>query len=104
MNRLPVEKGSFAFDGAEEFLPQGIKTLAHTIRNALDEARYPLTQPLVLLMDSNLGKALGQYITDWGKENRCLYVIDEVPLRDARFVQIGKPYQHIVPVSFFGMN
>ena len=55
-------------------------------------------------MDSNLGKALGQYITDWGKENRCLYVIDEVPLRDARFVQIGKPYQHIVPVSFFGMN
>ncbi|MAS26520.1 MAG: reactivating factor for ethanolamine ammonia lyase [Oceanospirillaceae bacterium] len=99
-----VSGACISIEDSRDILPQGIKTLAHTIRNALDEARYPLTQPLVLLMDSNLGKALGQYITDWGKENRCLYVIDEVPLRDARFVQIGKPYQHIVPVSFFGMN
>lgn len=81
-----------------------IRTLADNIRNAIRAVRLPPSQPLVLLMDTNLGKTLGQYITDWGKEPRALFVIDEIPLREARFVQIGRPHQHIVPVSFFGMN
>jgi len=31
-------------------------------------------------------------------------VIDEIPDRHARFVQLGQPHQTIVPVSFFGMS
>ncbi|WP_221798951.1 ethanolamine ammonia-lyase reactivating factor EutA [Oceanobacter mangrovi] len=81
-----------------------LKQLASHIRAALQSSEFSADQPLVLLLDSNLGKTLGQYITDWGCEPRRLFVVDEIPLRDARFVQIGRPHQHIVPVSFFGMN
>jgi ethanolamine utilization protein EutA len=29
-------------------------------------------------------------------------VIDEVPLRDAHYVQIGSPHHQVVPVSYYG--
>ena len=81
-----------------------VRTLAERIRNALQQTAFPAQQPLVLLLDTNLGKTLGQYITAWGNDPRALFVIDEIPLRQARFVQLGRPHQHIVPVSFFGMH
>jgi hypothetical protein len=33
-----------------------------------------------------------------------LIVIDEVAVRDARFVRIGAPREQIVPISFFGLR
>lgn len=93
-----------AVSGSGDCDHRQIRALAGDIRAALEHNGYPAAQPLVLLLDSNTGKTLGQYITDWGNAPRSLFVIDEIPLRQARFARIGRPHQHIVPVSFFGMN
>ena len=93
-----------AISGTGDCDHQQIRALAEEIRAALEASHYPINQPLVLLLDSNTGKTLGQYVTSWGQAPRCLFVIDEIPLRQARFARIGQPHQHIVPVSFFGMN
>ena len=40
-----------------------------------------------------------------GDQRRCkLMVLDEIAIRDARFVQIGGLRDQVVPVSFYGMN
>jgi ethanolamine utilization protein EutA len=62
-----------------------------------------LKKPLVLLIEGNLGKTLGNYITNWGKLSIQLVVIDELATRDAHFVNLGKLQQGVVPVSFYGM-
>ena len=60
-------------------------------------------QTLVLLINGNIGKTLGNYITHWGKLDLQLIVIDEVTIRDANFVNLGQLQQGVVPVSFYGM-
>lgn len=60
------------------------------------------THPLVFVVQENLGKVLGQYVTRWGALPLRVLVIDEVPLRDAQYVQIGSPHSQVVPVSFYG--
>jgi ethanolamine utilization protein EutA len=62
-----------------------------------------LKKPLILLTQGNIGKTLGNYITNWGKMSIQLVVIDELNTRDAHFVNLGKMQQGVVPVSFYGM-
>jgi ethanolamine utilization protein EutA len=62
-----------------------------------------LKKPLILLIEGNIGKTLGNYITNWGKLSIQLVVIDELNTRDAHFVNLGKMQQGVVPVSFYGM-
>ncbi len=62
-----------------------------------------LKKPLILLIEGNLGKTLGNYITNWGKLSIQLVVVDELTTRDAHFVNLGKIRQGVVPVSFYGM-
>ncbi|MFM9835273.1 MAG: ethanolamine ammonia-lyase reactivating factor EutA [Methylophilaceae bacterium] len=62
-----------------------------------------LKNPLVLLIKGNIGKTLGNYITNWGKMSIQLVVIDELNTRDAHFVNLGKMQQGVIPVSFYGM-
>ena len=62
-----------------------------------------LLNPLILLIEGNFGKTLGNYISHWGKLSLKLIVIDEVAMRDAHFVNLGKMQQGLVPVSFYGM-
>ena len=61
-------------------------------------------QPIVILVEANIGKALGNYVSDWGQTQYNLIVIDEVPPRDAHFVHIGCTHQGMIPVSFYGLN
>lgn len=58
---------------------------------------------IVLLVEGNFGKTLGNYITQWGKLSLQLVVIDEIESRDAYFVNIGQLKHGVVPVSFYGM-
>jgi ethanolamine utilization protein EutA len=81
-----------------------IRNLAKSIKTHYSNSHYPNEHPLVILVEANIGKALGQYCSDWGKHMQNLIVIDEVPLRHAQFVHIGRLYQQILPVSFFGMH
>jgi ethanolamine utilization protein EutA len=57
-----------------------------------------------LLLEADVGKVLGNYASDWGRSGVDLIVIDEVPVRDAQFVNVGRARDGIVPVSFYGMR
>ncbi|MBI3821721.1 MAG: ethanolamine ammonia-lyase reactivating factor EutA [Planctomycetes bacterium] len=74
------------------------------IARILQQIAFPATHPLVLLVEENLGKVLGQYVTCWGKLPLKVLVIDEVPARDAQYVQIGTLRDQVVPVSFHGFR
>ena len=80
-----------------------VRGLGQRISQVLQQDAFPATHPLVLLVQENLGKVLGQYVTRWGALPLHLLVIDEVVLRDAQYVQIGAPRDQVVPVSFYGI-
>jgi ethanolamine utilization protein EutA len=80
-----------------------IRLLGQRIASALRIHTFPDNRVLVLLVGANVGKALGQYASDWGRLPVELLVIDEVPTRDAQFARIGAMKQQVVPVSFYGL-
>lgn len=84
--------------------PNQLKLLAQNIKNSLATSKYPQYQPLVILLQPNIGKALGNYVSEWGQSQYNLIVIDEVALRNAHFVHIGRLHQQMIPVSFFGIH
>ena len=81
-----------------------VKELAGRLGQALRALDFPPSLPLVLLVPDNVGKALGGYVTGWGRLPVTLIVLDEVSPRGARFVQIGRMEEQVVPVSFYGMG
>ncbi len=81
-----------------------IRTLAAQIKDALQASKYEPSKPLIIIIEANIGKALGNYVCDWGQSQYNLIVIDEVTQRDAQFVHIGRLHQGIIPVSFFGLH
>jgi ethanolamine utilization protein EutA len=81
-----------------------VAALGERIAAALASIGFPGDRPLALLVEDNIGKALGQYVTRWGALPLKLVVLDEIEIRDARFVQIGAMRDQVVPVSFYGMN
>ena len=81
-----------------------VRALASQIKNSLQANIYKPFQPIVILVEANIGKALGNYISNWGQLDYNLIVIDEVSLRDAHFVHIGSTHQGMIPVSFYGLN
>ncbi len=81
-----------------------VKELAGRLGQALRALDFPTFLPLVLLVPDNVGKALGGYVTGWGRLPVTLIVLDEVSPRGARFVQIGRMEEQVVPVSFYGMG
>ena len=89
---------------ATEYSLEQVQALALQIRNALQTSQYAPSQPIVILIETNIGKALGNYVSDWGQLDYNLIVIDEVVLRDAHFVHIGRVHQGMIPVSFYGLN
>lgn len=81
-----------------------LRALAEQLRIAI--ARQPLIQhiPLVLLVRENVGKVLGQFVTDWGRSPAKVVVVDEIDACEAQFACIGRLHQGVVPVSFHGMH
>lgn len=74
------------------------RCLAERLNEMLDRAPLSPEQTLVLLIEANLGKLLGSYITKWGTRGPRLIVLDEVPLRDAQFVRLGCLHDGVVPL------
>ncbi|WP_409283471.1 ethanolamine ammonia-lyase reactivating factor EutA [Pseudomonas protegens] len=83
---------------------EDIRQLGARLARALEQARPAPQWPLVLLLESNVGKVLGNYATDWGRSSCNLIVIDEVRERSAHFINLGTPHRHIVPVAFYGVH
>lgn len=81
-----------------------LRHLGGRLAGALRRAGPIPDHPLVLLTAQNAGKALGGYVTGWGALPVDLLVIDEVQARGARFVQLGRMRDRVLPVSFYGMT
>jgi ethanolamine utilization protein EutA len=78
--------------------------LAERLRQSLARQSTIHHIPLVLLVRENLGKVLGQLVTNWGRSGVKLAVIDEVDARSAQFASVGRLHDGVLPVSFHGMN
>ncbi|HEY3301273.1 MAG TPA: ethanolamine ammonia-lyase reactivating factor EutA [Methylophilaceae bacterium] len=83
---------------------EALRAFAYRVKHHYLNSQYPSSQTLIVLLEMNVGKTLGQYISDWGAGIQNLIVIDEVPLKHAQFVHIGRICQQMVPVSFYGMH
>ncbi|MCP3887736.1 MAG: reactivating factor for ethanolamine ammonia lyase [Desulfobulbaceae bacterium] len=81
-----------------------VKSLGQKICEGLQTLKFPPDTPLVLLAPNNFGKSLGNYATNWRKLATNLIVIDEISDRNAHFVNIGRNFNNIVPVSFYGVQ
>jgi ethanolamine utilization protein EutA len=81
-----------------------VRGLGQRIAAALRGTGFPPHLPLVLLLEQNAAKALGQYASDWGRVAATLVVIDEVPVRGAQFVNLGRLQQQVVPISYYGLH
>ena len=80
-----------------------VRSLGERVAACLVECQFPASRPLVLLVNRNVGKALGHYATRWGRLPLNLIVLDELPDRGAAFVTVGRPHEQLVPVSFYGL-
>lgn len=81
-----------------------VRVLGERLRAVLAASAFPSNRLLVLLVRENVGKVLGQYVTQWGAQRWNVVAIDEVRDRDARYVRVGRPRSGIVPVSLYGLN
>lgn len=79
-----------------------VRSLGQRLAHVLEQHARATSPPVVFLVEENLGKVLGQLVTRWGTLPVQVVVIDEVPLRNAQYVQIGLPHDQVVPVTFFG--
>ncbi len=84
--------------------PAAVRKLAGRISSLMQARPAPPERPLVLLVQANLGKVLGNYVTRWGTLKMELIVIDEVPSRDAQFVRLGRLQEGTVPLALYGMR
>ncbi len=90
---------------------RGMQATAEMVRGfggrlatALAAGGWPAHLPLVLLLDTNCGQALGQAATAWGRLGVPLVVVDELDLPDARWATLGAVCDGVVPVSFHGLR
>lgn len=81
-----------------------VKALGNKIHTAILAERIKPDSPLVLIVPYNCGKSLGNYASNWRKIAADIIVIDEIPERNAHFVNIGRIRNNIVPVSFYGVQ
>ncbi len=88
----------------ERFGLGSVTAFGEKIARILQAIQFSPAHPLVFVLFENVGKVLGNFISRWGSLPLNLVVLDEIEVRDARFVQIGRMHDQIVPVSFYGMN
>lgn len=82
---------------------QTVRDLGHRLAALFSASQFPAARPLALLVNQNVGQALGQYATGWRRLDVNLIVLDELPDRGAAFATIGKPRGPLVPVWFYGL-
>ena len=78
-----------------------MKTFGQRLRQVCTQVMPKL--PVVVLVSENYGQVLGNYVSNWRQEPFDFVVIDEIPDRQAHFVNIGRLQNTIVPVSFYGV-
>ncbi|WP_419175833.1 ethanolamine ammonia-lyase reactivating factor EutA [Desulfosediminicola sp.] len=81
-----------------------VKALGQSLYSGVVAEGITPDTPLIVLVPNNCGKSLGNYATGWRRLSANIVVIDEIPDRNAHFVNIGRNRNNIVPVSFYGVQ
>ncbi len=81
-----------------------VRELGTRLAHAVRAEQFPPRHPLVLFLPQNLGKVMGNYVTAWGTMPLRLVVVDELAVPDAQYATIGRMRDHVLPVSFYGLN
>lgn len=84
--------------------PASLRAFGARVQEVLRSLTFPREQPIVLLLEQNLGKALGGYITGWREPTHNLIVLDELRPAAGRFVHLGRLHEQVIPVSFYGLT
>lgn len=104
IGKVCTQKRSICFRITEQFIELGLlKYFCKKMKHVLAQYIYSQKHVLVLLTGINIGKTLGNYLTDWGTNGLNLIVLDEVQDRNANFLSIGNLVDGMVPISFYGM-
>lgn len=85
---------------------QSVRTAAEELLRLLGRQPFPTSRPLVILTARNVGKALGAYLSEWGRgpHRNGILVIDEISDPGASFLHVGQLRSGVLPVSFYGMR
>ena len=81
-----------------------VRAFGRRLAAVLESLPWRADRPLVLLLDTNCGQALGQCATRWGGLAVELVIVDELDLPAARWVSLGRERDGVVPVSFHGLE
>ena len=81
-----------------------VRAFGRRLAAVLESLPWPADRPLVVLLDTNCGQALGQCATRWGRLAVELVIVDELDLPAARWVSLGRERDGVVPVSFHGLE
>ncbi len=81
-----------------------LRRIGKLLSDGFESRPQPRGTTLVLLVEANVGKTLGHYVTRWGKLKVDLIVIDEVPSRDAQFVRVGRQRETVVPLWLYAVR
>ncbi len=81
-----------------------VKRLGISLALGITTHDFGKDSPLILLVDMNVGKTLGNYASRWKTIDANLVVIDEIPDREGHFVNIGQIHNSVIPVSFYGVR
>jgi ethanolamine utilization protein EutA len=100
--RAAAAGAAIVIDGLSATVEE-VRPLGERLAGALRRTRWPADRPLVVLVGENVGQALGQYATAWGRRPAPLVVLDQVRFREARLVTVGRPMRGLVPVAFSGL-
>lgn len=92
ITKIPVEK------------MERVKRFGQTVQKGVVNEQISPEIPIILIVPHNCGKSLGSYASNWRKSSANIIVIDEIPDRNAHFVNIGTIKNNIVPVSFYGVQ
>jgi len=108
LSGVPIVKSfeTFSKSGIAVFLSlpaDDIEGAAKALRERFEKEPRLMDHPVVLLIDRDVGKTLGNLITDWGKKPWPLFVLDQVPPPHGQFLHLGKEDRGTVPISYYGM-
>ncbi|WP_319557454.1 ethanolamine ammonia-lyase reactivating factor EutA [Thiomicrorhabdus sp.] len=80
------------------------KLLRELINEIVSDTSFNIQKPLIFFVPDDVALTFGNYLTQWREWTFPVFILDEVPHKDASFVNIGRKKHHVVPVSFHGIH
>ena len=81
-----------------------VRSFGRKVHELVGQLEFAPNQLVALVAPHNYGQALGNYATNWRQSPVNFIVVDEIQNQRAHFVNIGRPLNQMVPVSFYGVH